>query len=369
MICGQSDSLKIVWKDQPEHHMAHTYTVVAQNHHVLSPQQSEQPPPLNFAATYVAHRGSSRPVTPGIPPGVPVTPPGVCFPNLVQHGDSPSMQEEAAHRHKQHRRSNRHHPSSCERISQCGLCHWAGRSSASDPSDLEKKREWFIEQQMRRREEQDRRRLQLMTDAAKKREMNRLKQEQTEQKKAEEKTRREAPAAPAEETARLAKRPKSQPPVSHDDRASHSSSHSSQEELYLHGRCPVLNLKSVPATTGGQPDFTPPFGGFMQRWPGTPDKTSWPGTDNNGSETGSNAPSQYSDNATICKKEDLPPGNLVPHPYLRNKFYDCKPYVTYKREQNVYMHEDHVFNPYTDDSDFPDNVSCAVQIRKFWTTI
>ena len=79
---------------QPEHHMAHTYTVAAQNHHVLSPQRSEQPPPLNFAATYVAHRGSSRPVTPGTPPGVPVTPPGVCSPNLVGHGDSPSVQEE-----------------------------------------------------------------------------------------------------------------------------------------------------------------------------------------------------------------------------------------------------------------------------------
>ncbi|KAI0217322.1 hypothetical protein LSAT2_030826 [Lamellibrachia satsuma] len=68
------------------------------------------------------------------------------------------------------------------------------------------------------------------------------------------------------------------------------------------------------------------------------------------------------DTATICKKEDLPPGNLVPHPYLCNKFYDCKPYVTYKREQNVYMHENHVFNSYTDDSDFPDNVDCAEQI-------
>ncbi|KAI0216687.1 hypothetical protein LSAT2_031332, partial [Lamellibrachia satsuma] len=28
------------------------------------------------------------------------------------------------------------------------------------------------------------------------------------------------------------------------------------------------------------------------------------------------------DKATICKKEDLPPKNLVSHPYLCNKFYD-----------------------------------------------
>ena len=57
------------------------------------------------------------------------------------------------------------------------------------------------------------------------------------------------------------------------------------------------------------------------------------------------------------------------HPYLCNKFYDCKPNATYEREQNVDMHEDHVFNPYIDDSDLPDNVHCAVQICKFWTTM
>ena len=96
---------------------------------------------------------------------------------------------------------------------------------------------------------------------------DRLKQEQSEQKKAEEKTRREAifqqylqkkaeqdsaeegvaprrHPTPGNRTARLAARPKSQPPVSHhDDRASHSSSHSSQEEIFPPGRSPVLDLK------------------------------------------------------------------------------------------------------------------------------
>ena len=120
MICGQSDSLKIVWKDQPEHHMVHTYPVVAQNHHVLSPQRSEQPPPLNFAAIYVAHRGSSRPVTPGIPPGVPVTPPGVCFPNLVRRGDSPSMQEEAGNFNNMEMWSSPDHPTVQQRAA--GRC-------------------------------------------------------------------------------------------------------------------------------------------------------------------------------------------------------------------------------------------------------
>ncbi len=92
----------------------------------------------------------------------------------------------------------------------------------------------------------------------------RLKQEHSEQKKADEKTRRDAifqqylqkKAEAAEEgaaprrqpfpgnrTARLGSRPKSQPPVGLDDKASHSSSHSSQEELCLHGRSPVLDLK------------------------------------------------------------------------------------------------------------------------------
>ena len=96
---------------------------------------------------------------------------------------------------------------------------------------------------------------------------DRLKQEQSEQKKAEEKTRREAifqqylqkkaeqdsaeegvaprrHPTPGNRTARLAARPKSQPPVSHhDDRVSHSSSHSSQEEIFPPGHSPVLNLK------------------------------------------------------------------------------------------------------------------------------
>ena len=90
-----------------------------------------------------------------------------------------------------------------------------------------------------------------------------MKQEHSEQKKADEKTRRDAifqqylqkKAEAAEEgvaaprrqplpgnrTARLVSRPKSQPPG--EDKASHSSSHSSQEELCLHGRSPVLDLK------------------------------------------------------------------------------------------------------------------------------
>ena len=82
---------------QPERHMAQTYTVAAQNQHVvLSPQRtarSEQPPPLNFASTYVAHHGNSAP---GSPPRVPGTPPGVCSPmsvaDLVGHGDGPCAQ-------------------------------------------------------------------------------------------------------------------------------------------------------------------------------------------------------------------------------------------------------------------------------------
>ena len=75
-----------------------------------------------------------------------------------------------------------------------------------------------------------------------------------------------------------------------------------------------------------------------------------------------------SDESTICKDEDPSATTyLVAHPYLCTKFYDCKPGVTYKREQDVYMaiNGDHVFNPYTDDSDFRKNVNCSTEIGTF----
>ncbi|KAK2190524.1 hypothetical protein NP493_77g02034 [Ridgeia piscesae] len=74
------------------------------------------------------------------------------------------------------------------------------------------------------------------------------------------------------------------------------------------------------------------------------------------------------DESTICKDEDPSATTyLVAHPYLCTKFYDCKPGVTYKREQDVYMaiNGDHVFNPYTDDSDFRKNVNCSTEIGTF----
>ncbi|KAI0212266.1 hypothetical protein LSAT2_002825 [Lamellibrachia satsuma] len=69
------------------------------------------------------------------------------------------------------------------------------------------------------------------------------------------------------------------------------------------------------------------------------------------------------DKATICKTEDLPPSNLVAHPYLCTKFYNCHPSFPHEREQYVYSHYDgnHVFNPATDLSDYPGNVPCAKQ--------
>ena len=82
---------------QPERHMAQTYTVAAQNQHaLLSPQRTARseppPPPLDFASTYVTHHGNS----PGSPPRVPGTPPGVSSPlsvaSLVGHGDGPCAQ-------------------------------------------------------------------------------------------------------------------------------------------------------------------------------------------------------------------------------------------------------------------------------------
>ncbi|KAI0212260.1 hypothetical protein LSAT2_002819 [Lamellibrachia satsuma] len=67
--------------------------------------------------------------------------------------------------------------------------------------------------------------------------------------------------------------------------------------------------------------------------------------------------------ATICKTEDLPPGKLVPHPYLCIKFYSCHPNATLRREQFVYKYADgnHVFNPATELSDYPEKVACAKQ--------
>ena len=38
--------------------------------------------------------------------------------------------------------------------------------------------------------------------------------------------------------------------------------------------CCVFVAAAVSATTGGQSDFTPPFGGFTQRWPGMPGRCS-----------------------------------------------------------------------------------------------
>ncbi|KAK2164659.1 hypothetical protein NP493_1402g00000 [Ridgeia piscesae] len=69
---------------------------------------------------------------------------------------------------------------------------------------------------------------------------------------------------------------------------------------------------------------------------------------------------------TICKRKELPPLNLVPHPYRCNKFYNCNPDFTSEREQDVWHHEDHVFNPKNDTSDWPQNVKCAVTICKYY---
>ena len=73
-----------------------------------------------------------------------------------------------------------------------------------------------------------------------------------------------------------------------------------------------------------------------------------------------------SDKDTICKTEDLPPHDLVAHPYRCNKFYNCQPAFETEREQFVWDHEDHVFNPKSDYSDWPYNVQCAKTIRKYY---
>ena len=72
-----------------------------------------------------------------------------------------------------------------------------------------------------------------------------------------------------------------------------------------------------------------------------------------------------SDKDTICKTEDLPPSNLVAHPYQCNKFYNCEVGFQTEREQFVWGHADHVFNPNSDLSDYPPNVKCAKTIRKY----
>ena len=78
----------------------------------------------------------------------------------------------------------------------------------------------------------------------------------------------------------------------------------------------------------------------------------------------------FSDKDTICKTEDLPPAKLIPHPYLCTKFYICHPNATLRSEKYVYKYTDgnHVFNPATELYDYPENVACAVQESKFWTS-
>jgi len=65
--------------------------------------------------------------------------------------------------------------------------------------------------------------------------------------------------------------------------------------------------------------------------------------------------------ATICREEDLPPHDNVPHPYNCTQFVKCRSDGTATAVQYVWAFEDgqHVFNPKTDISDFIWNVKCA----------
>ena len=69
---------------------------------------------------------------------------------------------------------------------------------------------------------------------------------------------------------------------------------------------------------------------------------------------------------TICRKEDLPPHNNVPHPYNCKKYVKCTSDGRATTVMYVWMHKDgnHVFNPETDLSDFTSNVKCAREIGK-----
>ncbi|KAI0209295.1 hypothetical protein LSAT2_006017 [Lamellibrachia satsuma] len=69
---------------------------------------------------------------------------------------------------------------------------------------------------------------------------------------------------------------------------------------------------------------------------------------------------------TICRKEDLPPHNIVPHPYNCKKYVKCTSDGRATTVGYVWRHENgsHVFNPETDLSDFISNVPCAREIVK-----